>query len=183
MIRLTVGRKLAVTILLTAVVLAGGLVYGKPASAATLPAPTLFAAGKADNCNKGFFGLEPWYHFLPDYDIGVGKIGDASVDNCGIACFNIFPQSAPNQCAQAAGSSDTASDIPGVILSIIDDLLRIAAIVAVAFIIIGSFQFIGSRGNSERASNAQSAIMNALTGLAVAMVALALVSFLGAQLH
>lgn len=134
-------------------------------------------ASAADNCDKsGFFGLEPWYHFMPDSEIGVGKIGATPVDKCGIKCFNIFPQSQPNECGE------TDSDVPGVILAIIDDLLRIAALAAVAFIIMGAFQFVGSRGNSERTAAAQSTIINALTGLAVALVAVALVSFLGSQL-
>jgi hypothetical protein len=159
-------------------VLAAGLLFGKPASAAALPAPTVFAASKADACNSvGFFGLEPWYHFMPDSEIGVNKIGDAPADNCGIKCFNLFVQNAPNDCGE------TASDVPGVILAIVDDLLRVSAIVAVVFILIGSFQFVGSRGNSERTAGAQSTILSALTGLAIALVAVALVSFLGDQLH
>lgn len=159
-------------------VLAAGLLFGRPASAASLPAPVLFAGAKADACNSvGFFGLEPWYHFMPDSEIGVNKIGDAPADQCGIKCFNLFVQNAPNDCGE------TASDIPGVILAIVDDLLRVSAIVAVVFILIGSFQFVGSRGNSERTASAQSTIISALTGLAIALVAVALVSFLGDQLH
>ena len=170
-------KKLAAVTLLCMLALAAGLLYDRPQAAAQTPSPVLFASA-ADNCNKsGFFGLEPWYHFLPNSEIGVGQIGKTPVDKCGIKCFNIFVQDNPNECGE------TASDVPGVILAIIDDLLRIAAIVAVAFIIVGSFQFAGSRGNSERTANAQSTVINALTGLAVALVAVALVSFLGNQLH
>lgn len=176
------GKKLAGIVLLAGLVLGAGLFHSQPASASPLPSPALFANTKADNCDKsGFFGLEPWYHFMPDSEIGVNTIvsGSASVpsDPCGIKCFNIFVQTAPNECGE------TASDIPGVVLAILDDLLRVAAIVAVAFILVGSFQFVGSRGNSERTANAQSTIINALTGLAVALIATTLINYLGNQLH
>lgn len=173
-------RRYAIRAVLTGAALAGvilgvGLAQGSPASAASLPARTV--ASSAQFCDKqangvlGFLGLEPWYHFMPDSEFGRG--GDA----CAIRCFNIFPQNADNECGQSS------SDIPGIVLAIIDDLLRIAALVAVVYIIIGSFEFVGSRGNSERAASAQSTIISALTGLAISMVAVALVSFLGDQLH
>ncbi len=163
-------------VLVCAVAFSAGLGQGSAAAAAPIPKTV---ANAADYCNiGGFLGLEPWYHFLPDSEIGVNKIGTAPADKCGIKCFNIFVQAAghPNDCGE------TASDIPGVILAIIDDLLRIAALVAIAFILVGSFQFVGSRGNSERTAAAQATVISALTGLAISLVALALVAFLGNQL-
>jgi hypothetical protein len=163
-------------ILLCAVVLCAGFVCSQRAAAVSNPTPVIIATA-ADNCNKGgFFGLEPWYHFIPDSEIGVKKTGEAPVDSCGIKCFNIFVQTNPNDCNQ------TASDIPGVILAVIDDLLRIAGLVAVAFILKGSFDYVGSRGNAEKTASAQSTIISALTGLAIALVAVALVSYIGGQL-
>lgn len=157
-------------------ILGAGVLHSQPASAAvSLPYRTV--ASSANFCDKqangplGFFGLEPWYHFLPDSELG------RSGDPCAIKCFNIFVQKNNNECGQQE------SDIPGVVLAVIDDLLRVAAMVAVAFIIIGSFEYVGSRGNSERTASAQSTIMSALTGLAIALVAVALISFLGGQLN
>lgn len=158
-------------------VVAASVVGGSVAAAAAPALPSPVVASAADSCNKsGFFGLEPWYHFMPDSEIGVNKIGDAAPDQCGIKCFNLFVQNKPNECGE------TSSDIPGVILAVIDDLLRVAAIVAVIFIIIGAFQFSGSRGNSDRTAAAQSTVISALTGLAISIVALAMVSFIGNQL-
>lgn len=114
---------------------------------------------------------------MPDSEIGVPKRGDAPADPCGIKCFNIFVQSKANECGE------TASDIPGIVLAVIDDLLRIAGLVAVGFLLKGAFEFVGSRGNAERTASAQSTIMASLTGLAIALVSVALVSYLGAQLH
>jgi hypothetical protein len=134
-------------------------------------------ANDVTKCNQNFFGLKPWYAYLPDSEIGVRKTGDAAPDPCGIKCFNIFVQKQPNDCGE------TASDVPGIVLAIIDDLLRIAGLVAVVFVLIGAFQYVGSRGNAERAASAQSTIISALTGLAVALVATAFVAFLGNRLH
>jgi hypothetical protein len=49
-------------------------------------------------------------------------------------------------------------------------------------VLIGAFQYVGSRGNAERTASAQSTIISALTGLAVALVAVAFVAFLGNRL-
>lgn len=162
----------------------GGVNFLGSQKAAAIPlTPTVIAAApdKADVCDKrangpgGFFGLEPWYRFMGG-ELGTPKHGDTPADPCGVRCFNIFVQADPNDCGQ------TQSDVPGVFLAVIDDLLRIAGLVAIIFIIIGSFQYVGSRGNSERTAAAQSTIISALTGLAVALVAVAFVSFLGNRL-
>jgi hypothetical protein len=152
----------------------GGFLSGR---AAALPAyvPTA-VANDVTKCNQSFFGLKPWYAYMPDTEIGVPKVGDAPSDPCGIRCFNIFVQKQANDCGE------TASDVPGVVLAIIDDLLRIAGLVAVVFVLIGAFQYVGSRGNAERTASAQSTIISALTGLAVALVAVAFVAFLGNRL-
>jgi FtsH-binding integral membrane protein len=106
----------------------------------------------AKNCSHGFFGLVPWYHYL-------------NLDSqCNITNFNIFPPK---------------SDVPLVLLAIIDDLLRIAGILAVGFVIFGAIKYIASQGNPEDVGRAQSTIINALVGLAIATVAIAFVSFLG----
>ena len=76
----------------------------------------------------------------------------------------------------------TQSDIPGVGLALIDNLLRIFCPVAIAFILKGSFEYVASRGNAEKTASAQSTIITALTGLAIALVAVGLVSFIGRRL-
>jgi len=145
-------------------------------AAAPLPASTTLFADITDQCNStGFLGLKPWYHYMQD-ELGVPKHGKVPADPCGVRCFNIFVQAQPNECGQ------TQSDIPGIVLVVIDDLLRIAGLAAIAFIIIGAFQYVASRGNAERTAQAQSTIISALTGLAVALVAVAFVSFLGKRL-
>jgi len=163
---------------------AAGVMLAGSQPAAAAPPVQFLAADQADICNtkangkNGFFGLKPWYYYM-DKELGEpfgSKGSKAPADPCGVRCFNIFEQANPNACGQKK------SDLPGIGLVIIDNLLRVGGLVAVAFVIIGSFQYVASRGNSERTSSAQSTIISALTGLAITLVAVALVSFLGNRL-
>jgi hypothetical protein len=54
--------------------------------------------------------------------------------------------------------------------------------VAVAFVIYGGFQYINSRGEPDRAASGRKTIINALIGLVLAMIAVAIVSFIGRSL-
>ena len=124
------------------------------------PLLTLFAVGTP--CpERGFFGLKPWFHYINDTD---------HFQKCDIKVFTVFP------------SQSHASDVPLVLLAIIDDLLRIAGLVAVGFVIVGAIKFITSQGQPEDTANAQSTVINALIGLVVAIVAVAFVTFLGNKL-
>jgi hypothetical protein len=113
-----------------------------------------------DSCDKsgGFFGLTPWWAYLPS----------SAFKNCDITNFNFF-------------GGGQASDIPLVLLAVVDDLLRVAGLVAVGFIIYGAFQYVGSQGSPEHTARAQSTVINALIGLAVAVTAIVFVTFLGSQ--
>jgi hypothetical protein len=154
--------RLLVTMLAACLVMLGGGLLLVQRAAAVPVSPVIFANAPA-NCNTAFLGLDSWYSNVPSKEFS----------GCNLKCFNFFQASQPNDCGQ------TNSDIPGVLLAIIDDLLRIAGLVALGFVFVGAFQFVASRGNSEKTAQAQSTIINALTGLAVAVVAVALVSFLG----
>lgn len=129
------------------------------------PTILLFAdAGAKDACNHGnFLGLVPWYHYLSPDNFGTGK------QACDIINFNVAPTSG-------------SSDIPLVLLAVVDDLLRIAGVVAVAFVIVGAFRYVASQGNPEDTAKAQSTIINALIGMVVAIIAVGIVSFIGSKL-
>ena len=75
-----------------------------------------------------------------------------------------------------------SNDIVLVILAVIDDLLRIAGIVAVFFVIYGAIKLIVSQGEPEARANARTTILNALIGVAITIVAIGLVSFLGSAI-
>lgn len=146
-----------------------------PAVGSALPAssslPHTFAANAPAStaCKKSdFFGLKPWYQYLDK------EFDHAANSSCDLKCFNVFPvENGNNDCGQ------NQSDIPLVLLAVIDDLLRIAGIVAVAYVIFGGFKYVSSQGNPEDTSKAQGTIINALIGMAVATVALLVVSFIG----
>lgn len=122
---------------------------------------SLFAAYAGDAaCNhSNFLGLIPWYHYLPPGDF----------DGCTIKDFNFLPPGGQ-------------SDIPLILLAVVDDLLRIAGVVAVAFVVIGAFKYVASQGDPEGTAKAQSTIINALLGTAIAIAATLFVDFLGRQL-
>jgi len=120
----------------------------------------LLAATIGSTCNSGyFFGLLPWYYYLPSSDLDAGT--------CSIRNFHLL---------------GSGSDIPLVLLAIVDDLLRIAGVVAIAFVIVGAIRYTTSQGNPDDTAKAQSTVINALIGLALASIAVGIVSFLGSQL-
>lgn len=123
---------------------------------------SLFAADTLQSCteNGSFFGLKPWYAYLY-------KNCDADGN---IISFNIFP------------SNGQTSDIPYVLLAIVDDLLQIAALVAFGYILYGAFQYVTSQGSPDGAAKAKSTILNALIGLVIAVTAIGLVTFIGKNL-
>ncbi|HWB39299.1 MAG TPA: hypothetical protein VG604_03600 [Candidatus Saccharimonadales bacterium] len=137
-----------------------------PASAAALPikssaatVPRSFAISAATCASgNGFFGLEPWYKFFPSSNF---KGGSSDQNKCDIVNF------------------DPPTDVPLILLAVIDDLLRVAGIMAVGFVIYGGFQYTASQGNPDATSRAQGTIINALVGMAIAMVSVLIVSFIG----
>ena len=74
------------------------------------------------------------------------------------------------------------SDIPGVAIAMIEILLRIAALVAVGYVVFGGVKYVVSQGESDKISEAKGTIINALAGLLLATFAIAFVVFLGNRL-
>lgn len=112
-------------------------------------------AAEGDACTVdggSFFGLPTWYKYVND---GVGEIVAGK-------CTPImeFPNS-----------------VASILLAVIEIMLRVAAMIAVGFVIYGGFRFILSQGDPEQAAHARSTVINALIGLAIAMIAIVAVSF------
>jgi hypothetical protein len=115
-------------------------------------------------CNvRYFFGIPSWDKYL----IASGKIKDIGSGICE-ANFSL-----------TTGNKLDFSVILLVGLGVIEILLRIAGIVAVAFIIYGGIQYVTSQGEPDRSRKAQETIVNALIGLLIALVSVALVAFIG----
>jgi hypothetical protein len=114
---------------------------------------TSFAAAPAA-CEKTFFGLVPWYHYL-------------QVDgSCQVKSLNLL------------GAN---SDILLILLAIIEDLLKIAGVVAVAYVIYAGIRYVTSQGSPEETGKAKATLLNALIGLVIAMIAIGLVAFIGSH--
>lgn len=118
----------------------------------------------AANCKPNFFGLPSIYEYM-------------NVDPA--TCQVIF-NSAPN------GTSPAPKDFFGtpvlIGLAVIDILLRIGGLVAVGFVIYGGIQYVTSQGESDRTAKARGTIINALIGLALTVIASALVAFVGKKI-
>ncbi|MFZ1484406.1 MAG: pilin [Candidatus Saccharimonadales bacterium] len=119
------------------------------------------ATNKAAACSSTFFGLKPWFAYLPDENFG---------ENCEIIDFNILP------------AENNPSDVVAVVLSIVDNLVRIAALVSVIFVVVGGAKYVTSQGEPEGVKSAKDSIINALIGLVIAIIAATVVSFIGNQL-
>lgn len=116
---------------------------------------TTFGASAA--CQKPFFGLKTWYYYL-----------DTNAQ-CEIVNFKFLP-------------TNGTSDVLLIGVALIDDLIRVAGFVAIGFVIYGGILYVTSQGSPDQTSKAQNTIQNALIGLAVAVLAVAAVSFLGARI-
>lgn len=126
----------------------------------------IFAALEDTGCNpdKTFFGLPVWYKYI---NTSSGTNGGS----CDFSGFTFFK----------AGVFDP-SNIFLILLAILDDLLVLAGVVAVVFVIYGAVQFILGQGEPESVKKAQGTILNAVIGLIIAVIAAALVNFLGNSL-
>lgn len=64
-------------------------------------------------------------------------------------------------------------------LGVIDILIRVAALVALFFVLYGGIKYITSQGSPEGTKAAKDTLQNALLGLIIAITAAALVAFIG----
>ncbi|MHB1864870.1 MAG: hypothetical protein ACYCPS_01735 [Candidatus Saccharimonadales bacterium] len=73
-------------------------------------------------------------------------------------------------------------DVWKIVAAVIEILLRVAALVAVGIIIYAGIQYTTSQGNPEKTSKALSAIISAAAGLAICILAAAIVTFIAEKL-
>lgn len=112
--------------------------------------------------SHSFFGLEPWYKYLPTHDF--------NAKTCSIVNFTLLPQ------------NGHPADIMYILIAVVDDLLRIAGLVALGFVIYGAIQYVASQGSPDKTSKAQNTITDALIGLAISIAAISIVSLIGSKL-
>jgi hypothetical protein len=78
---------------------------------------------------------------------------------------------------------DSVNDIWLVVAAIIEILLRIAGIAAVAFIIYGGFQYATSQSEPDKLTQARKTIVNALIGLILAILSATIVNFIAGSIQ
>jgi hypothetical protein len=111
--------------------------------------------GVGPGCKEpSFFGLKTWYHYL-DTDA-----------NCNVINFKPLPSSG-------------RSDFLLIALAIVDDMLRIAGLVAIGFVIYGGVLYMTSQGSPDQTKKAYGTIINALVGLVFCILSIALVAYIG----
>ncbi len=119
-------------------------------------------AQEVQQCPGGdFFGLPKWYKYLhgvitPEPSLGVG----------GTVCT-----------PKITG----LNDVWLIVAAVIEILLRIAVLVAIAFVLYGGVRFISSQGQPEQTSKARQTVIDALIGLVIAVGAATFVSFLAGR--
>ncbi len=120
----------------------------------------------ADRAKK-FLGVFPtWYQYIEDYRPDKFEINGVVQElGCGFGS-NFVPKDYALQIA----------------LGVLDILLRVGALAAVVFIILGGYKYISSQGEPKNIEAAMATIVNAAIGLAIVVFASVLVAFIGNSL-
>lgn len=111
----------------------------------------------AARCSGGnFFGVPTWHKYLtktgPDCSVQFELMKNGKFNGDGLLLIG---------------------------LGVIDILIRIASLVAIAFVLYGGIKYITSQGSPEGTKSAQNTILNAVVGLVISVIAAAVVGFLG----
>lgn len=127
-----------------------------PLYAVVLPAAPV-AAAEESYCGESsptFLAFPTWYKYLkPDFVTPAGSY----MPECKIV-FE-FPD-----------------DIGKVLLAVVEIMLRIVGILAVGYVIYGGVKYIMSQGEPDKTKSAKNTIVNALVGMAIAVIATAIVN-------
>jgi hypothetical protein len=130
-------------------------------------------ATTAGKCNGGaFFTFAPWYKYLQNSRY-LGPTGSSDTQDTKPCDVNSNFQ---------ADLLKPNGPIPLILLAVVDDLLRLAGIAAVIFVLVAGVRYVTSQGKPDATAKAQASLLNAIVGLAISVIAIAIVSFLGAQL-
>ena len=150
--------------LITFLFLYSALQFFSPGGISSTPTIPGGSGSVAARCSKSFLGLKPWFAYLPD------KAFDTANNSCNITNFSLL------------GDGNSPSQVLPVLLAVADDLVRIAGLVAVAFVITGGIQFVTSQAEPDKTKRARETIINALIGVTVAIIAASVVAYIGSHL-
>jgi hypothetical protein len=114
-------------------------------------------------CEKKFFNIPTWYHFLkvepPDCEVQISEkiIKDNGTVDTQVKLTNIWL----------------------ILLAVIDILATLAGLLAVVFVIVGGFKFVTSQAVPEKIASAKNTLVNAVIGLVIAIIATQVVTYFG----
>lgn len=114
-----------------------------------------------DTCKHYFLGLPPWYKYLEVHQ----KVNTAN-GQVDAACVPIL---------------HGINDIWLIGLALIEILTRLAVIIAIAYVIFSGLKYSESRGNTDKAAAAKNTLIDAITGLLIALTATAIIAFIGGR--
>jgi ABC-type Fe3+ transport system permease subunit len=109
----------------------------------------------------GFLGFPTWYKYLP------GVTSPNGANNA-------------NVCLPKVGA---LSDVWLIVAAILEILLRLAGFAAIIFVIYGGVQYVTSQGEPDKANRARQTLINALTGLVIAISATILVTYVAGRFN
>ncbi len=166
-------------------------------SAANEPAPTPAAGTVCTPSDSTFLGLVPWYHYLkndftetinPDGTSSCGFHADLTVNficttkNTTVKIGNTKETCTTQQQTDHAvisGVSESGLDAVWLVgLAIFEDLLRVAGLATVAFVIYGGFRYTTSSGSPEQTGAALGTIIHALVGLTIVIIAATSIAYI-----
>ncbi len=133
----------------------------------TFATPKQASAVVESQCDgsKYLLGFPTWYRYL--------DVGGPECEIIGPPAADSTPDNIKIDWQKAAGRIG---------LAVIEIMLRIAALVAVAYVIYGGFRYITSQGEPENAKSARQTIMNGLIGLVISLIATGTVAFIATTL-
>lgn len=146
-------RKLIISGLIAAfVAVSAPIMTAQPASAAQ------FKAG--DGCSSTFLLFPTWYR-------GLDRKGDT--------CQIDMPTS-------GSDGKNIQTFILIIVLNLIDIALRLIGYAAVGFVIYGGFKYLTAAGSADRITAGRKIITNALIGLVISFLSVAIVSFIASNI-
>lgn len=105
---------------------------------------------------------------------------NAAAIPCGGRSFLGFPHWYDYVCGR---EFDFFRDLPLIGLAVVDILLRIVGMVAIGFVVFGAIKYVVSQGEPDKVAEAKGTIINALVGMVIAALAVAVVSFIGSRVN
>jgi len=130
-----------------------------PLLAVLNPLPANVSALSAQDCEKTFLGIPPWYRGL------VQVTNTTGTEQCSIT-------------GPGSNTGDLQTYITKIVLNIIGIVLALTAYIAFFFITFGGFQFLTGGSNPSQIEKARKTILNAVIGLVISIGAVAVVNLI-----